>query len=226
MAAIEAILFDAYGTLFDLRSAVTPHAARLGDRMDPISALWRQKQLEYTWTASLRNAYRDFDAITRDALAFALAAEKISDTALAASLLESFHTLAPYSDAEATLRTLRAAGLRLGILSNGTPAMLSRLMAGQSFADLLDPVLSVDAVRVFKPDSRVYQLGVDALGLPPEQIGFVSGNAWDAGGAAGFGFRVFWINRANQPVEYELAGRACRLSALGELPHALDRNGP
>jgi 2-haloacid dehalogenase len=221
MAEIDAILFDAYGTLFDLRSAVTPHAGRLGDRMDRVSALWRQKQLEYTWTASLRNAYRDFDAITRDALAFALAAENIGDAALAAAMLESFHALAPYPDADATLHALKERGLRLGILSNGMPATLKRLIETQSFAKLLDPAISVDAVKVFKPDHRVYQLGMDALGLAPDQIGFVSGNAWDAGGAAGFGFRVFWLNRATQPIEYGLTERATILSALAEVPVAL-----
>jgi 2-haloacid dehalogenase len=221
MAEIDAILFDAYGTLFDLRSAVTPHAAHLGERMERILALWRQKQLEYTWTASLRDAYRDFEAITRDALAFALASEKFNDSGLAAALLESFHTLAPYADADATLRALKARGLRLGILSNGTPAMLKRLIARQPFADLLDPVISVDAVKVFKPDRRVYQLGVESVGLKPEKIGFVSGNAWDAGGAAGFGYRVFWLNRSDQPGEYSLNERATVLPALERIPAAL-----
>jgi 2-haloacid dehalogenase len=221
MPEVKAILFDAYGTLFDLRSAVTPHAARLGDRMDRLSTLWRQKQIEYTWTGSLRNAYRDFDTITRDALAFALASEKISDTGLASALLDSFYALAPYPDADATLRALKARGLHLGILSNGTPAMLSRLIERQPFAGLIDPVISVDTVKVFKPDHRVYQLGVDTLGLEPKQIGFVSGNAWDAGGAAGFGFRVFWLNRADQPGEYGLAERATVLSALEKVTAAL-----
>jgi 2-haloacid dehalogenase len=221
MPEVKAILFDAYGTLFDLRSAVTPHAARLGDRMDRVSTLWRQKQIEYTWTASLRNSYRDFDMITRDALAFALASEKLGDPDLATALLESFHTLAPYPDADASLRALTARGLRLGILSNGTPAMLKRLVERQSFAALLDPVISVDTVKVFKPDNRVYQLGVDALGLKPDEIGFVSGNAWDAGGAAGFGFRVFWLNRADQPSEYGLAERATVLPALEKVAAAL-----
>jgi 2-haloacid dehalogenase len=223
MATIEAILFDVYGTLFDLRSAVLPHATKLGDRIDRVAALWRQKQLEYTWTCSLRNAYRDFATITRDALAFALAAEKISDPGLAAGLLQSFHALAPYPDADATLRALQARSLRLGILSNGTPAMLSQLIANQPFAALLKPVVSVDAVKVFKPDARVYQLGVETLGIAPARIGFVSGNAWDAGGAAAFGFQVFWINRAGQPAEYDLAGRATVLSALGDLPSVLER---
>jgi 2-haloacid dehalogenase len=218
---IEAVLFDAYGTLFDLRSAVTPHAGLLGDRMDRVSALWRQKQLEYTWTSSLRGQYRDFEAITGDALDFALAAEGIPDAALRAALMRSSRDLQPYADAEATLRNLHQRGLRLGILSNGTPAMLEQLIASQSFARLLDPVVSVDAVRVFKPDARVYRLGADALGLQPAQIAFVSGNAWDAGGAAGFGFRVFWINRTGQPLEYGLANRATVIPALHALAAAL-----
>jgi 2-haloacid dehalogenase len=221
MSEVKAILFDAYGTLFDLRSAVTPHAARLGDHMDRVSTLWRQKQLEYTWTASLRNAYRDFGTITRNALAFALASENLVDPDLPAALLESFHILAPYPDADASLRALKERGFRLGILSNGTPEMLTRLIKGQPFAALLDPVISVDTVKVFKPDHRVYQLGVDALGLKPDEIGFVSGNAWDAGGAAGFGFRVFWLNRANQPNEYGLTERASVLPALEKVAAAL-----
>ena len=217
MAKIEALLFDAYGTLFDLRSAVTPHAARLGDRTDRVSALWRQKQIEYTWTSSLRKIYGGFDSVTRDGLAFALAMEGFDDEALAEGLYRSFLSLQPYPDAAAMLQTLKARGLRLGILSNGTPAMLSSLLKDQPFAALIDPVVSVEAVKVFKPDSRVYQLGVDTLGLKPEQIGFVSGNAWDAGAAAGFGFRVFWVNRLNQPAEYGLQERATVIKALGAL---------
>jgi len=220
---IGAVLFDAYGTLFDLRSAVTPHAAALGEHMDRVLAVWRQKQLEYTWTSSLRNAYRDFHAITRDALSFALAAEGFAEPGFSEALMRSFLELSPYPDAEPTLRSLHARGIRLGILSNGTPDMLQRLLQGHAFAPLLDPILSVDAVRVFKPDHRVYRLGVDALGLRPDQVGFVSGNAWDAAGAAGFGFRVFWINRTRQPLEYALADKATVISALADLPPALDR---
>ena len=221
MAKIQAFLFDAYGTLFDLRSALTPHAARLGDHMERVAALWRLKQIEYTWTASLRNTYRDFDSVTRDALAFALASEGFDDAALAEALYQSFLTLQPYPDAAGTLEALKARGLRLGILSNGTAAMLAGLLKGQSFAPLIDPVLSVEPLKVFKPDSRVYQLGADTLGLKPDEIGFVSGNAWDAGGAAGFGFRVFWINRMNQPPEYGLQERATVIKAFGALPDVI-----
>jgi len=221
MAGIEAILFDAYGTLFDLRSAVTPHAPRLGDRSDRVLAVWRQKQLEYTWTATLRDAYRPFDVITRAALDFALAAERIVDPTLADSLMSSFSSLEPYSDAEPSLRALAARGPRLGILSNGTPAMLARLLERPAFGGLLQPVLSVDSVKAFKPDARVYQSGTEALGLPRDRIGFVSSNAWDAAGAAGFGFRTFWINRAQQPVEYGLGDCAAMFPDLAALAKAI-----
>jgi len=221
MAGIEAILFDAYGTLFDLRSAVAPHAARLGGKTDRILALWRQKQLEYTWTATLRDAYLPFDALTRAALDFAMAAEKIVDPALAEALMASFSNLDPYPDAGPSLRALAARRLRLGILSNGTPAMLARLLERSTFGGLLQPALSVDPVKAFKPDARVYQSGTEALGLPRDRIGFVSSNAWDAAGAAGFGFRVFWINRMRQPDEYDLEKSATVLADLAALPAAI-----
>ena len=169
----------------------------------------------------MRNAYRDFEAITRDALDFALAAEGFSDPALARALMASFRRLEPYPDAEATLHALRARGIAVSILSNGTPAMLAQLIEGRTFSEALDPVLSVDSVKVFKPDARVYRLGAEALGLPPERIGFVSANAWDAAGAAGFGFSVFWINRNRQPVEYRLAENAVVLADLGALAGAI-----
>jgi 2-haloacid dehalogenase len=221
MTKLAAILFDAYGTLFELRSAVARHETQLAGQADRISALWRQKQLEYTWNASLRGDYRDFAAITRDALRYALAVEGRHDPTLADALMEAFLDLDPYPDAAATVRALQRPGLRLGILSNGTPAMLARLMARVPFGDALSPVLSIDPLKVYKPDIRVYRLGCDALDLPPERIGFVSANAWDAAGAAGFGFRVFWINRASAPVEYGLAERVTIVTALGTLPEAL-----
>ena len=218
----KAILFDAYGTLFDLRSAVMSHASRLGDHADRVLALWRQKQIEYTWTATIRGEYRAFDIITRAALDFALEVTlgREADSALADDLTASFARLEPYPDAEDMLRKLAAAGLKLGIVSNGPPGMLARLLERRAMADVLAPVLSVDAVKVYKPDRRVYQLAVDTLGLPAREIGFVSGNAWDAAGAAGFGFEVYWINRG-QPVEYDLDRKATRLSQLSELPDVL-----
>jgi 2-haloacid dehalogenase len=139
---------------------------------------------------------------------------------MADALTASFDRLEPYPDAEAMLKALAARGPKLGILSNGTPDMLAKLLDGRPMAKLLAPVLSVDAVKAYKPDRRVYQSAVDALALSAAEIGFVSGNAWDAKGAAEFGFDVYWINRG-QPVEYGLDRKATRLSGLAELPDAL-----
>lgn len=238
MSKLGAILFDAYGTLFDLKSAVQPHVTRLGDpaprpfdknlgeNSSSLLALWRQKQLEYTWTSTIRGEYWPFDTITRAALDFALARELAtrrykSDPALGDDLMESFGRLEPDVHAAEVLKRLKEAGLKLGILSNGTPRMLAKLLDGHEFAKLLDSdlILSVDAVKAYKPDRRVYQLGVDTLGLPAEQIGFVSGNAWDAAGAAGFGFDTYWIFQA--PEEYGLSRKVSMLEDFGALPDAL-----
>lgn len=221
MARVEALLFDAYGTLFDTRSAVDRAAARLQGKADRIAQTWRQKQLEYSWTYSLRGEYRGFDALVRAALDHALASERLGDPRLADELMAAFASLTPFPDAAATLATLKRRGLRLGILSNGTPEMLRGLLRDHAFAGDLDPVLSVEAAGIFKPSARVYRLGTEALGLEPARIGFVSGNAWDAAGAAAFGYRAFWINRTGQPAEYDLARHATMLAGLGDLAAAL-----
>jgi 2-haloacid dehalogenase len=221
MAKIEAVLFDAYGTLFDTRSAVDRLGSRLGGKADRIALLWRQKQLEYTWTHSLRGIYFGFDVLVRAALDYALAAEGFSDAGLADEMMAGFATLAPFADAGATLVELKQRGIRCGILSNGTPSMLARLLEGHAFAGDVDPVLSVQAAGIFKPDARVYRLGVDALGVRPDRIGFVSGNAWDAAGAAGFGFQAIWINRTGQPAEYGLDRQAKTVARLSDIAAVL-----
>jgi 2-haloacid dehalogenase len=221
LAQVEAVLFDAYGTLFDTRSAVDCVATRLDGKADRIAQLWRQKQLEYTWTLSLRGLYTGFDVLVRDALRYALAAEGIDDPRLAEEMMAGFGRLTPLADAASTVQELKRRGLRCGILSNGTAAMLGTLLEGHGFAQDIDPVLSVDAAGIFKPDARVYRLGVDALRLKPRQIGFVSGNAWDAAGAAGFGFRSVWINWAAQPAEYGLDRDVAVVSRLGDVPGVL-----
>jgi 2-haloacid dehalogenase len=221
MAKLAAVLFDAYGTLFDTRSPVDRVASRLDGKADRIARLWRQKQLEYTWTLSLRGIYRGFDLLVREALDHALTAEGFGNAALADEMMAAFARLTPFADTASTIAALDRRGLRCGILSNGTSAMLRRLVEGHSFAAALDPLLSVEAAGIFKPDARVYRLAVDALRLEPAQIGFVSGNAWDAAGAAGFGFRAVWVDRAGQPAEYGLNQQATTVSRLGEVAAAL-----
>lgn len=222
MFKLGAVLFDVYGTLFDLSSAVAPHARKLRDRGDPISALWRQKQLEYAWTETIRGVYRPFDEITRQALEFALERELHSpEQALVTALMKSFARLKPIADVNRVFETLKARGLRLGILSNGTPKMLETLVEGHSFAAYLDPdlILSVDTVKAYKPDRRVYQPGADALELPNDEIGFVSANAWDAAGAAAFGFDAYWISQL--PYEQGLRRKVHDIEGIYALPDAL-----
>lgn len=215
--SFKAILFDAYGTLLDVHSAIMRHQARLGGAAMEVSALWRQKQLEYTWTLSLAQRYRPFDEVTAAALDFALAQHGIDDAYLRRDLLSAYRHLTPYTEVEPTLEILSKRGLRLGILSNGTGEMLRTAFGAVELDDLLNPLLSIDELRIYKPDPRVYAMAARHLGLPPNAIGFVSSNAWDAMGAASFGFRVFWLRRQKGPVEYDLTTQATPIATLSEI---------
>jgi 2-haloacid dehalogenase len=199
---IGACLFDAYGTLFDVHSAVRQEAGVLGDAADPVSQLWRRKQLEYTWLRSLMRAHADFYQVTADALDHALAAHGIDDRELRERLLELYLTLDPYPEVPDTLDRLRNKGIATAILSNGEPRMLTAATDSANLRARLDDVISVDAVGVYKPDPQVYDLGVQRMGVPAEQTAFVSANAWDACGAAHFGFQVIWLNRFGQRPEH------------------------
>ncbi len=194
-ADIGACLFDAYGTLFDVHSAVAREAGALGDKADPVSQLWRRKQLEYTWLRSLMRAHADFYQVTADALDHALAAHAVADRELRDRLLELYLTLEPYPEVPDTLDRIRAKGIGTAILSNGDPRMLTAATDSANLRERLDDVISIEPVGVYKPDPRVYDLGVQRMGVPPERTAFVSANAWDACGAAHFGFQVIWLNR-------------------------------
>lgn len=218
-----ACVFDAYGTLFDVHSAVQRGGSALGDKAGAVSALWRQKQLEYTWLRSLMGAHADFRQVTQDGLDYALAAHGVDDAALKARLMALYLTLDAYPDVAACLETLRAAGLATAILSNGEPEMLDAAVTSAGLTALFDAVLSVEEVGIFKPDPRVYQLAVDRLQVRPERICFVSTNAWDAAGAAFFGFRVAWLNRFGQRLEQLPGAPAAVIGGLDELPALLIR---
>ncbi len=201
LEGISACVFDAYGTLFDFSSAAARCRDVLGDRTATLTALWRDKQIQYSWLRTLQNRYVDFAEVTAAALDYALRALEIDDTALRTRLLDLYGSLATFPEVPAVLRTLRTRGYRTAILSNGSPAMLNPLVARAGIGDLLDAVLSVDAVRVFKTDPQAYQLAVDRLGVPANAICFFSSNAWDAWAASDFGMRVVWCNRYSQPPE-------------------------
>ena len=216
MAVIRAAVFDAYGTLLDVHAAMGRHAARLGPDWQRMSAEWRAKQIEYTWVRSLAGSahHRDFWTLTQEALGFVAARYNVSDKALLADLLQAYRRLDAYPDAVSVLTALRDRGVARGILSNGEPGMLSDAVRSAGIAELLDHVLSVEDVGVFKPDPRVYRLVTERFGLAAGDIGFVSSNPWDAFGAVSFGFQVYWVNRSGQPDEYGLQGRVTEVTDL------------
>ena len=220
-ADIGACVFDAYGTLFDVHSAVGRSREALGDKADAISVLWRQKQLEYTWLRSLMGAYVDFWQITGDGLDYALAANEVDDAELRRRLMDLYLSLDAYPDVTGALDRLRAGGKKTAILSNGAPAMLEAAVTSANLGARLDAALSVDELRVFKPDARVYRLAVERLGVEAGRICFVSTNAWDACGAAYFGFNVAWLNRFGQKPERLPGAPATVISTLAELPALL-----
>lgn len=195
-------VFDAYGTLFDVHAAIARHRSAAGPDADRFSEIWRAKQLEYTWTLTLAGRYTEFWTLTQRALDFSFARVPSVDRALRAKLLDAYMTLDAFADARVVLRQLKERGERTGILSNGSPPMLAAAVAAAGLNDDLDAVLSVDAIRMFKPRPEVYALVTAAFSCTPEDVVFVSSNRWDVMGASAFGFRTVWVNRARAPEEY------------------------
>lgn len=224
-AELDALVFDAYGTLFDVHSVVTQCEELFPGKGQALSQLWRSKQLEYSWLRSLMGRYVDFNHVTADALKHACEVLGLSCTDETLKLLNrSYRTLRPFDDAVFALGALERMRPRprLAILSNGAPEMLNAVVKHNQMDKLLDPVLSVDTVGIFKPDPRVYQLAVDQLNVMAGRIGFVSSNGWDAAGATAFGFTVFWVNRAGVPVDRLGVAPDYVLSSLRELPDLLN----
>ena len=215
---IEACVFDAYGTLFDVHSAVGRHRARLDGKADAVSGLWRAKQLEYTWQRNILDRYVDFWRVTGDSLDYALEAHQVEDGALRDDLLHAYLSLECYPEVHEVLRTLRDAGLDTAILSNGSPMMLEAAVESAGIGDLLDSVVSVDDVGMYKPAAEVYQLVMDELGVGRGQVSFQSSNAWDAAAGATFGFRVAWCNRFGQARERLPDAPDVEIRTLDELP--------
>jgi 2-haloacid dehalogenase len=218
LAGIEACVFDAYGTLFDYASAAARCRDQLGDKLDALNALWRDKQLQYTWLRAVQGRHADFRQVTGDALDFALETLGLTDAGLRARLMDLYLTLDAFPEVPDVLRRLRAAGIKTAILSNGTPEMLDAAVTSAGIGEVLDAVLSVEAVGVYKPHPKVYHLAVDRFGIPAAAISFQSSNAWDAYAASAFGMRVAWCNRYGQRPE-RLPGRPdYEISSLAELP--------
>jgi 2-haloacid dehalogenase len=224
LAPIDACVFDAYGTLFDVNSAATRNREALGPGADAFSATWRRKQLEYSWLRSLMGAHADFWQVTTEALDFACERHGIADVALRERLLSSYRQLNAYPEVPGMLAAIRGSGLTTAILSNGAPTMLQSAVDAAGIGALLDQVLSVEAVGIYKPHPRVYQLAVDRLGVPTRRICFLSSNGWDVAGASQFGFRAVWINRTGEPRDRLPAGPELELRDLVALPQVIGRS--
>ena len=218
---IGACVFDAYGTLFDYASAAARCKEALGADWAALSELWRRKQVEYTWLRSLMGRHIDFWHVTGESLDYAMAALKREDPAVRALLMQQYLNLDPFPEVPAMLQRLKDKGMRTAILSNGSPTMLTAIVNSAGLSSLIDMSLSVEAVGVYKPHPSVYQLAVDKLGVPAGRICFLSSNGWDAAGAAAFGFRVVWVNRAGTPSENLPASPERQIKSLAELPALL-----
>lgn len=224
LPGIKACVFDAYGTLFDVNAAAQACAEKLGDGWKALAETWRVKQLTYSWLRGLMGAYVPFSQVTGEALDFAMESNGVLEDSngrgaeLRQELMDLYFRLNAYPEVGDVLTRLKRAGMRTAILSNGSPDMLKAAVDNAGIGPLLDAVLSVDELKCFKPDPRVYQLACDRLGVAADEISFQSSNAWDAHAASHFGCRVVWVNRFGQPAE-RLPGRPdITLSTLAPLP--------
>jgi 2-haloacid dehalogenase len=218
LSGVRACVFDAYGTLFDFASAAASCADVLGDKAARLTALWRDKQLAYSWLRAVQGRHADFWQVTGEALDFALEALEIADPALRERLMAVYLRLAPFPEIGDMLRRLRDGGMRMAILSNGSPAMLAPLVENAGIGSLLDAAISVEEAGVYKPHPSVYQLAVDRLGVPAGDIAFLSSNGWDAYAASAFGMRAIWCNRYAQPKERLPGDPEREIRSLAELP--------
>ena len=214
---MSVFVFDAYGTLFDVHSAIGRYRAEAGPDADRRSDLRRTKQLEYSWTLTLAGHYADFWTLTERALDFALARVGTVDKALKPKLLDAYFKLDAFPDARATLTALKAKGHKTGILSNGSPAMLKGAIDGANVGGDLDAVISIDVLKMFKPRPEVYALVTDRFGCKPADVTFVSSNRWDVMAGTSVGFRSMWINRSKMPDEYTDFAPRQVLASLTEL---------
>ena len=199
---ISVYVFDAYGTLFDVHAAVRRHAESLGPQAQRFSGIWREKQLEYSWTRALMDRYQDFWSLTEQALDTAMSMIGVTDKDLRQRLLDAYWKLDCYEEVPTVLKTLKQAGNKLAILSNGSPAMLESAASAAGIDDLLDEVFSTDMLKTYKVRQDVYEMATNHFRVYPEAVSFQSSNRWDIAGATAFGFRTVWINRTASADEY------------------------
>ncbi len=194
MKNIKAIIFDAYGTLFDVNSAAEKCKGKIGDKWEDFANYWRTTQLEYTWLRSLMNRHKDFWKITEDSLDKSMKFFKI-DNSMRNDLLDLYKVLSPFSEVKETLNKLKKKDFKLAILSNGTPSLLGNLVKNNNLENIFDDIFSVEEVGIFKPDSKVYELPVNKYNIKKDEILFLSANTWDVSGGGNYGYNSVWVNR-------------------------------
>ena len=196
MKNIKAIIFDAYGTLFDVNSAAEKCKDKIGDKWEPFANFWRNTQLEYTWLRSLMKRHKNFWQITEDSLDKSIKAFNI-DPNMKDELLNLYKVLSPYKEVPKTLKTLKEKNLKLAILSNGTPPLLNELVKSNKLDNLFDDLFSIEEVRIYKPDSKVYDLPIKKYKIEKNEVAFLSANTWDVSGGGNYGYQSIWVNRNN-----------------------------
>ena len=219
MKKIKAIIFDAYGTLFDVNSAAEKCKEKLGDKWEGFANYWRTTQLEYTWLRSLMRRHKDFWQITEDSLDKSMNFYNI-DNSMRSELLNLYKVLSPFTEVRDTLKKLKQSNYKLAILSNGTPDLLNELVVSNQLKDIFDDIFSVEEVGIFKPDSKVYDLPINKYNIEKNEVLFLSANTWDVSGAGNYGYNTVWVNRNNNifdKLDFEPNQQISNLSELLDL---------
>ncbi len=196
MKNIKAIIFDAYGTLFDVNSAAEKCKDKIGEKWEGFANFWRTTQLEYTWLRSLMKKHKDFWQVTEDSLDKSMKAFNI-EPLMKNELLKLYKVLSPFKEVPETLRVLKEKNFKLAILSNGTPSLLNDLVRSNDLDDLFDDLFSIEEVGIYKPDSKVYDLPIKKYKIKKNEVAFLSANTWDVSGGGNYGFNSIWVNRNN-----------------------------
>ena len=219
MKKIKAIIFDAYGTLFDVNSAAEKCKEKLGDKWEGFANYWRTTQLEYTWLRSLMKRHKDFWQITEDSLDKSMNFYNI-DNSMRSELLNLYKVLSPFTEVRDALNKLKQSNYKLAILSNGTPDLLNELVVSNGLKDIFDDIFSVEEVGIFKPDSKVYDLPINKYNIEKNEVLFLSANTWDVSGAGNYGYNTVWLNRNNNifdKLDFEPNQQISNLSELLDL---------
>ena len=219
MKDIKAIVFDAYGTLFDVNSAAEKCKGKIGDKWEGFANFWRTTQLEYTWLRSLMKRHKDFSQVTEDSLDKSMKTFKI-DRSMKDELLNLYKVLSPYPEVKEVLKKLKEKEYRLAILSNGTPALLNKLVKSNNLENIFDDLFSVEEVGIYKPDPKVYDMPIKQYQINPDEVAFLSANTWDLSGGGNYGYNAVWVNRNNNifdNLDYEPKNEIKNLKQLIEI---------